>query len=135
MREVIKNEIKSIPSKEIMKDIGSRWAHLDSESKAPYEALAAQDQIRFEREMAKHRSQTDESKSITSLTPQPKKNKNYNIENDESKIITSDSPQKSESKSQDNLDGKYLNYFKFINALLSIFFNLSNNGELICSLI
>lgn len=104
MREVIKNESASIPSKEIMKDIGSRWAHLDTESKAPYETLAAKDQIRFEREMAEHRSLADDAMSLSVQTPKPIKNKKYSIENDEFKIVTADSPQKSEIKLQENVE-------------------------------
>lgn len=43
--------MENYSSTDIMKEVSSRWAWLDQESKEVYNLLAAQDKIRFEEEM------------------------------------------------------------------------------------
>ena len=109
MREAIKMENSEISSVDIMREISSKWAHLDSETKKQYDQMAAQDRVRFEKEMDSYKSQDGNSEKFSNCaTPKSKQPNFTKIDGEIERYKTADSPNKSVANSDESYEGECL---------------------------
>lgn len=108
MRETLRIENPNISAVDVMKDISSRWAHMDSESRAPYTHLANEDRKRYENEISLIKSEHDDQTEVneTWWTPDIAKPISVKFGKCLSNFQTLDSPNKSVLHLSESVEGE-----------------------------
>lgn len=99
-------ENQDINSVDIMKEISSKWAHLDSQTKKQYEAMALKGQEQYNKQMEIYNQQNGSHSNTMDYGTPPQKQRNFiKIVCDLEKFKTSDSPNKSVANSNESYPG------------------------------